>query len=84
MGIGNNTASNQIDNLNAQFDLNKRTSKIVTDMQGLAEEVRNGAKGERLQQIQLLMQDLQRDLEVMKQMEESMKKAMESINKFPQ
>ena len=79
-----NAKSNQSDNLQSQQNLNARTSEIITNMKSLTDEVRGGAKGERLQQIQLIMQDLQRDMEVMKQMEEAMKKAMESVNKFPQ
>lgn len=83
MGVGN-PASTQLDMLQAQYNLNGKISDIIGGMKGLTDEIRKGnVTSQRLQEINMLMQELQRDLEAAKQALESLKKAMEKINEMP-
>lgn len=83
MGVGNN-ASTQLDSLQAQYNMNAKIGSIVTEMKNLTNEVRAGnISSQRLQEINLIIQDLQRDLEVAKQIQEALKKAMEKVNEMP-
>lgn len=80
----------QQDMLNAQANLNGATSKMLTRMQELAKEVADinpetdKEASAKLQRLQLMIANLQRDMEVLKQMEEKLAKAMETIQKFVQ
>jgi len=82
--MGNVRTSNQQDSFNAQTKLNDKSGQILKDMHKLTEDAQGTTDSAKLQQIQLKMGDLQRDLDVMKQMEEKLAKAMETINKFVQ
>lgn len=76
--------SQQQDMFDKQIALNAKTGNILGQMKSLAEQAQNTNSSEELQKIQIKLADLQRDLDVMKQIEEKIAKAMESINKFVQ
>lgn len=71
------------DLFNAQGNLNARTATTLGEMQRITEES-VGKKGDELQQLQMQLAQLQRDLDILKQMEEKLAKAMESLSKFIQ
>ena len=77
--------STQVDMFNKQSSLNAKTGSILQQMQTEAAKAEGGnVSAEDLQKIQIKLADLQRNLDVMKQIEEKIAKAMEAINKFVQ
>lgn len=76
--------SQQQDMFNSQIGLNQKTGQLLDSMKQLATDAQNAKTSEELQKIQIKLADLQRDLDVMKQIEEKIAKAMESVNKFVQ
>ena len=77
--------SRQKDMFDESLNLNNKTGAILDEMKQLAKDAQAGnITSQKLQQIQIKLADLQRDLETMKQLEEKMAKAMENMNKFPQ
>lgn len=76
--------SQQSDMFNSQVGLNAKTGQLLDSMKQLATDAQNAKTSEELQKIQIKLADLQRDLDVMKQIEEKIAKAMESVNKFVQ
>ena len=76
------TVGNQ-DLVNMQANLNERTGATITKMNNLAQTAQNKS-GEELQKIQIELAALQRDLDILKQMEEKLAKAMEALSKFIQ
>ena len=76
--------SQQQDMFDKQVALNKKTGNILQQMKDLADQAQGTNSSEELQKIQIKLADLQRDLDVMKQIEEKIAKAMEAVNKFVQ
>lgn len=76
--------SQQQDMFDKQVALNKKTGNILQQMKDLADQAQGTNSTEELQKIQIKLADLQRDLDVMKQIEEKIAKAMEAVNKFVQ
>jgi chromosome segregation ATPase len=79
----------QQDMVNAQNNLNTASKTLLKKILDLSERVKSLDLGTQegsaeLQRIQLEISNLQRDLEAVKQMEEKLAKAMETINKFVQ
>ena len=79
-----NQVSSQQDMLNAQVSANNKTQEIIGKMRDLAKQAENTNDATTLQKIQIQLQDLQRNLDVMKQIEEALAKATQTINKFVQ
>ena len=76
--------SSQQDMLNAQVSANNKTQEIISQMRSLAKQAEGTNDATELQKIQIKLQDLQRNLDVMKQIEEALAKATQTINKFIQ
>lgn len=76
--------SQQQDMFDKQIALNAKTGNILSEMKKLADQAQGTNSSEELQKIQIKLADLQRDLDVMKQIEEKIAKAMEAVNKFVQ
>ena len=70
--------------LNAQISANNKTQEIIGKMRDLAKQAEGTNDATTLQKIQIQLQDLQRNLDVMKQIEEALAKATQTINKFIQ
>ncbi|MEB3329504.1 MAG: hypothetical protein VKQ33_09760 [Candidatus Sericytochromatia bacterium] len=76
--------SNQQDMYNSAANLAARGAQISTQMTNLAQEAAGGVGQERLTQIQIQLQDLQRQAEMIKEIQGQLKKNQETNNKSPQ
>jgi methionine salvage enolase-phosphatase E1 len=76
--------SNQQDMYNSAANLAARGAQISTQMTNLAQEASGGVTQERLTQIQIQLQDLQRQAEMIKEIQGQLKKNQETNNKSPQ